>query len=237
MTTSEQFVQLCLRQKGDRYVWAAEASPLDPDPDQFDCSELCQWAANRLGVALPDGSQNQYNFVRHIPVSQALKTRGALIFEGAPRAVHHVAVSLGDSTTIEGRGARFGVGTWAATGRPFNGAGLIPNLTYVSADEKPPLNQGGGIAIQPGSSSQAVRFLQAMLNVVRMHNGRSRITEDGVYGNATKAAVEEFQKAWESVHAFHHLINLDLGKNIQVADHDTLRALAIAVNLIQHHQH
>ena len=52
MATSEDFVQTCLRQQGDRYVFATETSPLDPDPTQFDCSELVQWTAGRVSITL-----------------------------------------------------------------------------------------------------------------------------------------------------------------------------------------
>jgi lysozyme family protein len=88
------------------------------------------------------------------------------------------------------------------------------------------------MGILPGSSSQAVKFLQQMLNIIRVNKGRSPIAADGVYGNATKAAVAEFQEEWESIAGFHRLINLDLAKNGGAADYDTLRAIAIAVNLI-----
>lgn len=235
MATSEQFVQQALKQSGDRYVFAAEANPLDPDPDEFDCSELVQWAGDRLGLGIPDGSQNQYNWSLRVSVAQAVRTRGALLFEGAPRGVHHVAISLGDGTTIEARGSRWGVGTWGTYGRPFNGAGLVRNMTYVAAGSPPPVNQGGGVQITPNSSGAAVTFLQAMLNILREHKYNTEahdIRTDGRYGDQTKAAVAEFQHDWESVHAFHQLINIDIAKNGGLADVDTCRAIAIAIKLL-----
>lgn len=43
-------------------------------------------------------------------------------------------------------------------------------------------------------SYKKVRFLQAMLNILRHAGGKVLIREDGVYGNQTKAAVAEFQR-------------------------------------------
>jgi cell wall-associated NlpC family hydrolase len=225
VATSEDFVQTALTRKGDAYVFGSEASPLDPDPKTLDCSELVQWAGARVGVTIPDGSFNQWPFTRHIPVDQGLHTRGALLFVGTTSRVHHVAISLGDSTTIEARGKAWGVGTWAAVGR-FDGAGLIPGLTYVAASPPPPVNRGGGIGIQPGASSkQAVSFLQNMLNIIRAHNQRSLIAVDGAYGNQTKAAVAEFQREFNST--FHGRLLITGG-----ADPATCDAIAVCVKLV-----
>lgn len=232
MATTEDFVHLALRQQGKGYDFASEASPLDPDPDEFDCSELVEWALARLGVRFPDGSFNQWDAVHRMALSAGLRTRGALLFMGTHSRVHHVAISLGDGTTIEARGRRYGVGVWGAYGRPFDGAGLIPGLQYVPAGSRPPVNQGGGVGIRPGSSGEAIKFLELMLNYIRHHQGVPGIRVNGHYENQTKAAVKEFQLEWESIGPFHRLINLDLKKNLQVADPDTCRAIAVAVNFI-----
>src|SRR2546429_593882 len=44
------FVATALEETGKRYVFGASASPTDPNPAAFDCSELVQWAAERKGV-------------------------------------------------------------------------------------------------------------------------------------------------------------------------------------------
>ena len=126
------FVTVALRQRGDRYVWAAETRVSDPDPDAFDCSELVQWAAGRVGVTVPDGSYNQRSWCWRkggkISVSKAIRTRGALLFMGDP--VHHVAISLGDGKrTIEARGRAYGVNVFSST-RGFDAAALIPGMRY-----------------------------------------------------------------------------------------------------------
>ena len=132
-------VRTARAQIGDPYVWGATASPTDPNPKAFDCSELTRWAAKRVGVDLPDGSWLQYLQLKQqgatIPVSQALQTPGALLFSfsheptpGGGRPSHaHVAISLGNGRTIEARGRAYGVGSFDA-GNRFQYAAVIPGL-------------------------------------------------------------------------------------------------------------
>jgi cell wall-associated NlpC family hydrolase len=134
------FLLNALAQTGDAYVWGASASPTDPHPKAFDCSELVKWAAARAGVTVPDVAQNQYLWAKShgtlIPVQQAINTPGALLFsfssEPGPGNMYpahaHVAISLGNGKTIEARGKAYGVGSFDAANR-FNYAALVPGLT------------------------------------------------------------------------------------------------------------
>jgi cell wall-associated NlpC family hydrolase len=138
------FLDAALEQTGDPYIWASEAAADDVDPDAFDCSELTQWAASRVGVELPDGSWLQYLDLKErgavIPVDQAIDTPGALLFHfdreptagGGRPSTAHVAISMGDGTTIEARGTRYGVGSWEAGDR-FDFAAVIPELSQATA--------------------------------------------------------------------------------------------------------
>lgn len=122
--TAGTFVRIALAQAGDAYVFGAEAAATDPDPDAFDCSELVEWAAARVGVRFVDGSANQLARVKRISVEQGIRTRGALLFHPG-----HVAISLGDGRTIEAASRQYGVRSFSAAGR-FTAAGLIPGLAY-----------------------------------------------------------------------------------------------------------
>jgi cell wall-associated NlpC family hydrolase len=142
-SATESFVDHALAQSGDAYVWGVEDSPDDADPHAFDCSELVQWAASQVGVTVPDGSWIQYLYAQEhgttMSVDQALHTRGALLFSfsseptpgGARPTQAHVAISLGDGTTIEARGKAYGVGSWDA-GHRFAYAATIPGLDSTS---------------------------------------------------------------------------------------------------------
>lgn len=135
-----------LAQEGDRYLFGAEANIADADPDAFDCSELVQWSCARAGVipTVPDGAYNQWQHTKalSIPVDAGIRRRGSLLFvgdgTGAGRdAITHVAWSLGDGTTIEARGSRWGVGTWPAASR-FDFAALVPGVDYSTRQPLPP---------------------------------------------------------------------------------------------------
>ncbi len=148
MAQAADFVRMCLAQRGDRYVYGAEVRLDDPDPDVFDCSELVQWACARVGVPFPDGSQFQEAACRNagllIPIPRGVKTQGALLFRHRPPAAH-VAVSLGNGTTIEARGSAYGVGSWdAVQGRDWTASGLIPGLVYGVPPVGPVIHEGGG---------------------------------------------------------------------------------------------
>lgn len=122
--SAAQFVAIALAQLGDSYVYGAETSASDPNPNAFDCSELVQWALARTGITFTDGSSAQIAACTPISVEQAIKTRGALLHHPG-----HIAISLGDGKTIEAANSRVGVVSYNAAGR-FTDAGLVPGLRY-----------------------------------------------------------------------------------------------------------
>ncbi len=123
----DKFVALALAQAGDRYVFGGEASPSDPDPKVFDCSELVEWAAARAGISprVPDGSAAQIAHCRAkgtlLSVAQAINTKGALLYQPG-----HIAISLGNGKTIEAMNPSAGVRQGNAAGRGWTQGGKIP---------------------------------------------------------------------------------------------------------------
>lgn len=131
-----------MAQEGDDYIFGVEDSPDNPNPKAFDCSELVEWGCARAKVVptMPDGAMYQ---VRHchkhgtlIPVEQARKTFGALLFafSSSPfiggRPDHsHVGFSLGDGRTFEARGKDYGVGIFERRGG-WTHAARIPGVEY-----------------------------------------------------------------------------------------------------------
>jgi NlpC/P60 family protein len=141
-----RFVDLCMAQVGDKYIFAAEASRTDPNPEAFDCSELVEWALERLGVKdFPDGSMNQRAHCSAVAIDLALRRRGALLFrDPSVTGVGHVAVSLGDGKrTVEARGSAYGVGVFDADphARLWTSAGLIPEVDYRAVDKPERVNR------------------------------------------------------------------------------------------------
>jgi len=123
----DRFVSIALQQAGKRYVFGAEAAPSNPNPVSFDCSELVEWAASRAGITpkVPDGSAAQLAHCRShgtvVSVSVGVNTKGALLFQPG-----HVAISLGNGSTIEAMNPSQGVRKGSANGRGWTSAGRIP---------------------------------------------------------------------------------------------------------------
>lgn len=133
--TADSFVEAALAQQGKPYVFGAEVKLDDPSPAAFDCSELVQWAAHRVGVEFPDGVVNQLAACEKartaISVEQALLVRGALLIRCiGPGHPAHVAISLGDGTCMEARGKDFGCGVFSAHGRLWTHGALVPGMRY-----------------------------------------------------------------------------------------------------------
>lgn len=138
----QDFVSHAVQQSGKPYVYGASASIQDVSPAAFDCSELVQWAAGRVGVSVPRTSEQQYEACKKagllIPVGQALKTQGALLFKGNPGSVHHVAISMGDGRTdmaahTANTDLAHQISVAETTAGYWDSAGLIPGMDYSTA--------------------------------------------------------------------------------------------------------
>jgi len=81
--------------------------------------------------------------------------------------------------------------------------GLVGPVTWsavcaalCSLPAKPPCPAYGGTPLRIGSSGNAVRNLQSMINVVTLRYPQiARVTVDGIFGAATQTAVRTFQSA------------------------------------------
>ena len=206
MTNTADFVGLLLRQKGDRYVFGVENKISDPDPKSFDCSELVQWGCDRLKVdpKMPDGSWLQVQHCRRhdqlIKVSEAVGIQGTLLFRftgGSPFGskrpdTAHVAVSLGNGSTIEARGRKFGVNCFDAAGRGWSHAARIPGLDYRKAAGTIPGTPAGWyryITQPPAMEGNDVRTWQR-----KMKARGWRIRTDGVYDKGAERVCVQFQR-------------------------------------------
>lgn len=140
--TGRQLYGVACTQIGDPYLYGREASPQNPNPYGFDCSELVEWACARLGVKITDGASAQHAAVRRISTGEAKRIRGALLFAaGASHGASgwHVAISDGEDGTVEARGRKYGVNRFPTAGRNFNkGGGLIRGIDYLTPEVTPP---------------------------------------------------------------------------------------------------
>lgn len=207
MATSTEFCLTALTQRGKPYVFGAEASCRDRSPRAFDCSELVEWSLCRIGLGFVDGAANQLAVCKArrttISVAKALATPGALLFRIA-RAGNHVAISLGNGSTMEAKGRAYGTGVFKATGRTWTHGALIPGLQYTNVSvARPPAGIDwaalakmvemckAGSVLQLGSpNSTCVKFAQQAINRI---SGRG-LTVDGDFGPATDKAVRDLQR-------------------------------------------
>jgi cell wall-associated NlpC family hydrolase len=204
MTHIEDVLLCALAQKGDRYVFGAEVPLTAQDASAWDCSELVEWACGRAGVSpkVLDGAFNQWAQINAkgglTSVAEGINTRGALLFVGSGKgvgreAITHVAFSLGDGTTIEARGKKWGVGCWPAANR-FDFAGRIPGVDYGGGHA--PLTTPPPAKFPPfqhlvklGMADDFVRAVQQRL----VDRGWKSITVNGVFDEATDRVVRLFQ--------------------------------------------
>jgi cell wall-associated NlpC family hydrolase len=127
---ASQIVALALQQAGKAYVYGAQASPSDPNPRAFDCSELVQWSCARCGIKdCPRTSEQQQAWCSQhgtlISIQEGINTKGALLFQPG-----HVAISLGNGRTIEAMNEKDGIRQGNANGRGWTAAGRIPGCKY-----------------------------------------------------------------------------------------------------------
>ena len=145
---AQHFVDAALAQRGDKYVFGAEADMNDANPTSFDRSELTQWAAHQAGIEIPDGSAAQYLDLKAkgllIPVDQAAHTPGRLAVhlfqrtDGRRRTPDHLARGdqPGQRSTVEADDVQ-GV-TTMDIGSRFQYAAVLPGLQGVTAVPPPP---------------------------------------------------------------------------------------------------
>ena len=125
-TAREKLVRHALAQVGKPYSWGEDG------PNAYDCSGLIEDATRAAGDTLPRPSSSQWATCqragRSIAVDAALKIRGALLFRaGDEDTPDHVAISLGNGSTVEARGQAYGVDVHGdAADQDWTGGALWP---------------------------------------------------------------------------------------------------------------
>lgn len=129
------FVTLAVSQVGKPY---RETTAIDyvhnHNPDVFDCSSLVQWSASGVGVIMPRNSGDQWVFCKSqaIPVAQALKIRGALLWidDASRPGGQHVAISMGNGTDMAAHSVALGLSVLPTNAAAWDRAATIPGMTY-----------------------------------------------------------------------------------------------------------
>lgn len=107
---------------GVKYEFGAEWTDLSKTPESIDCSEMIEGVYHICGLTMPDGSQNQYNYIFKIDTPMA----GDLAFfgkSGDSSKIYHVGIVYDEENIIEARGfdplAKFKTGEVILRGKRF----------------------------------------------------------------------------------------------------------------------
>ena len=139
---AEAFVNQALKAQGDTYDFGTARDFSNPDPDKFDCSGLVIWAAKQSGYEAPGfGNTNADGLLKYtektggaLSPEDAKKKKGALLFrKDGDAPAHHVAISLGDGTTMEAKGTKEGVGIFPER-NTWNAGGELPGMFAAVGD-------------------------------------------------------------------------------------------------------
>lgn len=137
MVTSDMIIRFAKMWIGKPYVFGAEVSQQDKDPKAFDCSELVEYTVKHMGLPIPDGAENQYQYCKKhktlASLSMAKNVAGMLVFRFDPKQgrMVHVGITDGKGMTMEARGAKWGCGMWEITDkRGWTHCAFVPGVIY-----------------------------------------------------------------------------------------------------------
>jgi hypothetical protein len=197
---------------GEDYILGAVA-PLANTQHRgpWDCAEFVSWCAYQAygivyAVRPPDPRlgesysgwwyEDARNVGREVTVAKALETEGAILVrkprsQGSPR-IGHVAISLGNGSTIEAKDRATGVAEVRnAASRLWDLGVYIPGVSYAEAGQGAGYQQPQNLIFldNPFQRGPTVSAVQRALLAAGINPGGI----DGIFGQLTHAAVVTFQ--------------------------------------------
>jgi N-acetylmuramoyl-L-alanine amidase len=211
MTSAIELLNLAGSHVGESYILGAFA-PKDNAQwkGPWDCAEFASWVAfqstgllmgctsNAANPALADAysgawARDAAASDRKISIGQAKATAGAvLIRKPPPKGIGHVAISLGDGTTVEAHSAKLGVTNQVVDGRRWDAAMLLPLVDYPDQLDEAFYSPPSTLVLRltmPPMHGALVKSLQKALKARGLDPGEI----DGIFGPHTEAAVRGFQ--------------------------------------------
>jgi len=134
--TANNIVAYALSRQGGRYQLGATRYSHNINERVFDCSSLVNWCFWRVGIKIPDLILPKIEWFRRnggrqIPVSAALNIRGAILIRTVIKSGNrHIGISVGNGTSIEAVGTRYGVRTMRRSASDWQQAWLAPKIKY-----------------------------------------------------------------------------------------------------------
>jgi hypothetical protein len=211
MYEGKDIVDLALTKRGQPYVLGAQVHIANPDwSGPWDCAEFVSWACYHayksvIAVRPPDvrtgesysgwWDEDATRLGGRIDAKAAIGTPGAVLIRRPGdfgRKIGHVAISIGDNTTIEAHSCAVGVQRIeAANTRPWTTGFLIPGVRYDGAGTAPRLAVPKSLLqlASPYMRGAKVVEVQEALLAKGIHPGPA----DGIFGPAVATAVAAFQ--------------------------------------------
>jgi cell wall-associated NlpC family hydrolase len=211
MATAQDLIALANKHVGETYILGAFAPKDNPNwRGPWDCAEFVSWLTFQttgllLGCTNNADSPSRADAYsgawardasmanRPVSLGQAKATAGAvLVRKPPPKGIGHVALSLGDGSTVEAHSAKLGVTHQKVDGRRWDLAMLLPLLQYPEPLPVAVFSPPGGLVLRltfPPMHGELIKSLQKTLKAQGMDPGDI----DGVFGPHTEAAVRAFQ--------------------------------------------
>lgn len=156
-----------------------------------DCSGLFVWAYDQLGLDIYHGSNTI--FAKHTSATGMLYGEveilpGTAVFQAKEGRRTHIGLYVGGGKVIEAHGTRSGV--IESDLSDWDEWGTLSAVDYSDV-EPDHVTLDSLKTLRKGDSGLTVKWLQELL----LSAGHDLGKADGIYGNKTKAAVEDFQRA------------------------------------------
>lgn len=163
----------------------------------YDCAQLTREVARQAGVSLPSGATSQWrasSLWSEQDVIDTLPREGGLfLYTMRDGRMTHTGVTVGDGEEVDARGHAYGVVRRTIPGTSFtHWARLAIDYDAPAEEQNAPAEPEKRRTLRRGMKGEDVKLLQQQLAGLGYELGASGA--DGVFGQATKAAVERFQR-------------------------------------------
>ena len=210
MSTGKEMVKMALKHVGEEYVLGTLVPKNDAAWDgPWDCAEFASWIVYQTARMLYGCDDDQGNpatadaytgfwgrdartIGRKISVAAAAGIAGAAVLRLGPK-MGHIVISDGQGGTVEANSTNTGVISHTLSNRRWDMGILVPGISYEEGNGHPEPTPPGLIyrLTSPWMRAEKIEEIQEKLKL----RGFGPLSQDGVYGPQTFAAVMDFQKS------------------------------------------
>jgi hypothetical protein len=209
MAKGQELVNAALQHLGEQYILGSVVPKNDAAWDgPWDCAEFVSWCVYQTARVLYGCDDDQgepatadaytgfwgrdaRTIGREISVAAAAGIAGAAVLRLGPK-MGHIVISDGQGGTVEAHSTNTGVIRHTLNNRRWDMGILIPGISYQGNGHPDPAPPGVIYRLSsPFMQGEKIEEIQGKLKL----QGLGAISQDGIYGPRTFAAVMDFQKA------------------------------------------